>query len=66
MHFHMQDYIIKVYNKQCESLINQIFDNRAWPKMIRTFENLQELDFKYAVWINVDIKFGYYLPPCLI
>ncbi len=31
MHFHMQDYIIKVYNKQFEQPINQIFVSRTWP-----------------------------------
>jgi hypothetical protein len=24
--------------------------------MIRTFENVQELDFNYVVWMNVNIK----------
>jgi hypothetical protein len=42
----MLGYIIKVYMKQCESLINQIFDKWNIAEMIKTFENVQELDFK--------------------
>jgi hypothetical protein len=30
--------------------------------MIKTFENVQELDFKYLAWINVDIKIYFYPP----
>ncbi len=42
----MQDNIIKVYKKQRESLVKQIFDKQNIAKMIKTFENVQELDFK--------------------
>ena len=40
----MQDYIIKVCNKQYESLKNEIYDKQKMAKMIRTFENVQEID----------------------
>ncbi len=48
----MQDYIIKNYNKHCESLISHIFDKQNMAKMMRTFKNLQEFDFKYVFWMN--------------
>ncbi len=41
----MQDYIIKVCNKQYVSLISEIYVKQKMAKMIRTFENVQEIDF---------------------
>ncbi len=54
----MQDYIIKVYNKHSESLINQIFDKQSDVKMIKTFEKVQEIDFiQIPCWLMLKFYF---------
>ncbi len=53
----MQDFIIRKYIKQRESLISEIYDKQKMAKMIQTFENVQDLDFKCVSWMNVNIKF---------
>ncbi len=48
-----------LYNKsqqrQFESLINQIFDKQNKANTMRTFENVDEICFKYVAQINVEI-----------
>ncbi len=41
----MQDYIIKVCNKQYESLISEIYVKQKMAKMISAFKNVQEINF---------------------
>ncbi len=51
----MQDYIMKVDSKQFESLINKIFDKQNKAKMMRIFDNFQEIDFNYVNWMEINV-----------